>query len=167
MPSFDTVIEPDLVELKNVAAQVAKEIATRFDFKGSPASCEFNDKSAKERELALIADSDFQLEQLREVLLSKLARRSVDVRFVDLTAKPLKLGGDRLKLVVPVKSGINSESAKKIQQAIKASKLKVQAAIQGDAVRVSGAKRDDLQAAIALLRREMSDLPLAFNNFRD
>jgi hypothetical protein len=167
MPSFDTVIEPDWVELKNVSAQVAKEIATRFDFKGSQASCEFSEKSSKERELVLTADSDFQLEQLREVLLGKLARRSVDVRFVDLTAKPVKLGGDRLRLTVPVKCGIPSESAKKIQQVVKASKLKVQAAIQGDAVRVSGAKRDDLQAAIALLRKEVGDLPLTFNNFRD
>jgi uncharacterized protein YajQ (UPF0234 family) len=167
MPSFDAVIEPDWVELKNVASQVAKEISTRFDFKGSQASCEFAEKSAKERELVLTADSDFQLEQLREVLLAKMARRKVDVRFVDLTAKPVKLGGDRLKLTVPVQAGIPSESAKKIQQAVKASKLKVQAAIQGDAVRVSGAKRDDLQAAIALLRKEMSDLPLAFDNFRD
>jgi cyclic-di-GMP-binding protein len=167
MPSFDTVIEPDLVELKNVAAQVAKEIATRFDFKGSKASCEFTDKSTQERELVLTADSDFQLDQLREVLIAKLARRSVDVRFVDLSAKPIKLGGDRLKLVVPVKSGIASDSAKKIQQLVKASKLKVQAAIQGDAVRITGTKRDDLQAAIAMLRKEIDDLPLAFNNLRD
>jgi hypothetical protein len=91
----------------------------------------------------------------------------VDVRFLDLTGKPEKLGGDKLKLVVPVKAGIDSDTAKKIQQLVKQSKLKVQAAIQGDAVRVTGAKKDDLQAAMALLRKDVPDVPLSFNNFRD
>ena len=166
MPSFDTVITPDLVELKNAVDQANKEIATRFDFKGSSAKVEFSEKSAKERELALFGDSDFQIEQVRDLLLARLAKRGVDIRFLDLSAKPLKLGGDKLKLVVPVKSGIDAESAKKVQQALKASKLKVQAAIQGDLVRVSGTKKDDLQAAIALLRKEIAELPLSFDNFR-
>lgn len=167
MPSFDTVMEPDLVELRNAVDQANKEIGTRFDFKGSSAKVELVDKSAKERELTLFADSDFQIEQVRDVLLARMAKRNLDVRFLDLSAKPVKLGGDKLKLPVKVKTGIAAEDAKKIQAAVKASKLKVQAAIQGDAVRVSGAKRDELQAAIALLRKEMAELPLSFNNFRD
>lgn len=167
MPSFDAVLEPNLVELRNAVEQSAKEITTRFDFKGTSAGVELADKGAKERELTLLADSDFQLQQVREVLLGKMAKRGVDIRFLDFSGKPVKLGGDKLKLLVPVKSGIDSASAKKIQAAVKASKLKVQAAIQGDAVRVSGAKRDDLQAAMALLRKEMAELPLSFDNFRD
>jgi cyclic-di-GMP-binding protein len=167
MPSFDVVIEPDLVELRNALEQANKEINTRFDFKGSSAQVELAQASAKERSLTLLADSDFQINQVRDVMLAKLAKRGVDVRFLDLTGKPEKLGGDKLKLLVPVKTGIDSETAKKAQQAIKASKLKVQAAIQGDTVRITGAKRDDLQAAMALLRKDLHEQPLAFNNFRD
>ena len=166
MPSFDTVLEPDLVELRNAVEQSNKEIGTRFDFKGSDARVELADKG-KERTLTLYADSDFQIGQVRDVLLAKLSKRSVDVRFIDLSAKLEKLGGDKFKQVVPVKTGIDSESAKRIQTLIKQSKLKVQASIQGDAVRVNGAKRDDLQGAIALLRREITELPLSFNNFRE
>lgn len=167
MPSFDTVLEPNLVELRNAVDQANKEIGTRFDFKGSSAKVEFAEKSAKERELSLLADSDFQLEQVKDLLLGRLAKRGVDVRFLDLTAKPQKMGGDKLKLPIAVKAGVDAEHAKKIQGALKASKLKVQASVQGDTVRVSGAKRDDLQAAIALLKKEIADLPLSFNNFRD
>lgn len=166
MPSFDTVIEPDLVELRNAVDQAHKEIGTRFDFKGSSAKVEFADRSSKDREITLFGDSDFQLEQVRDVLLARLAKRGVDVRFLKLDGKPDKLGGDKLKLAVAVKSGIEAETAKKIQATLKASKLKVQSAIQGDAVRVTGAKRDDLQAAIALLRKELADVPLSFDNFR-
>ncbi|MBN8493581.1 MAG: YajQ family cyclic di-GMP-binding protein [Burkholderiales bacterium] len=166
MPSFDTVLEPDLVELRNAVEQANKEIGTRFDFKGSDARIELTDKG-KERAITLYADSDFQLGQVRDILLAKLAKRGVDVRYADLTAKPEKLGGDKLKQAVPVKTGIDGEAAKRIQTLVKQSKLKVQAAIQGDTVRISGAKRDDLQSAIALLRREVTDLPLGFNNFRD
>jgi hypothetical protein len=144
----------------------AKEIGTRFDFKAG-AKVEFVDKSAKQRELLLYGDSDFQLEQVRDVLLGRLSKRGVDIRFLDLSAKPSKLGGDKLRLTVPLKCGIDAETGKKIQTAIKASKLKVQGAIQGDAVRITGAKRDDLQAAMALLRKEVTDVPLDFNNFRD
>jgi len=166
MPSFDTVIEPDLVEMRNAVEQANKEIGTRFDFKGSSAKVELADRSAKDRELTLFGDSDFQLQQVRDVLLTRLAKRGVDVRFLDFDGKPEKLGGDKLKLAVPVKSGIDAETAKKIQTALKASKIKVQGAIQGDAVRVNGTKRDDLQVAIALLRKELADVPLSFNNFR-
>lgn len=167
MPSFDTVLEPDLVELRNAVDQATKEIGTRFDFKGSSAKVELAEKSAKEREITLFGDTDFQLQQVRDVLIGKLAKRNVDVRFMNFDEKPVKLGGDKLKQPVPVKTGLNAEAAKKIQAAIKASKLKVQAAIQGDTVRVTGAKRDDLQAAIALLKKQVDDLPLSFNNFRE
>jgi cyclic-di-GMP-binding protein len=167
MPSFDTVLDPSLVEVRNAVDQANKEIGTRFDFKGSSAKVEFVDKSAKQRELLLHGDSDFQLDQVRDLLLARLTKRSVDIRFLDLSAKPQKMGGDKLRLTVPLKCGIDAEAGKKIQAVLKASKIKVQGAIQGDAVRVTGAKRDDLQAAIALLRRDVADLPLTFNNFRD
>jgi uncharacterized protein YajQ (UPF0234 family) len=167
MPSFDAVVEPNLVELRNACDQAAKEIGTRFDFKGSSAGVELAEKSAKEREITLHADSDFQIAQVREVLIAKLTKRGVDARYLALDAKIEKIGGDKVRQVLTVKSGIPSDAAKKMQTAIKQSKLKVQGAIQGDALRVSGAKRDDLQAAIALLRRDFAELPLAFQNFRD
>ena len=166
MPSFDTVLEPDLVELRNAVEQTRKEIGTRFDVKGSDARVELAEKG-KERTLVLHADSDFQLGQVRDILLAKLTKRNVDVRFLDLSAKPEKVGGDKLKQTLPVKTGIDGEAARRIQTLVKQSKLKVQAAVQGDTVRVSGAKRDDLQMAIALLKREVTDLPLGFNNFRE
>jgi cyclic-di-GMP-binding protein len=166
MPSFDTVLEPDLVELRNAVEQSNKEIGTRFDFKGSDARVDLADKG-KERTLTLFADSEFQIGQVRDVLLAKLSKRGVDVRFLDLSTKLEKLGGDKFKQVVPVKTGIDSEAGRRIQGLVKQSKLKVQASIQGDAVRISGAKRDDLQGAIALLKREVTDLPLGFNNFRE
>ncbi len=166
MPSFDAIIEPDLVELRNAVEQANKEIGTRFDFKGSSAQVELAAATAKQRELTLWADSDFQLQQVRDLLLTRLAKRGVDVRFLDFSATPQKMSHDKLKLIVPVKSGIDAETGRKIQAALKASKLKVQAAVQGDAVRVTGAKRDDLQAAIALLRKEVSEWPLSFDNFR-
>jgi uncharacterized protein YajQ (UPF0234 family) len=166
MPSFDVVVEPNLVELRNAVDQANKEIGTRFDFKGSDARVELTEKG-KERALALCADSDFQLGQVRDILLAKLAKRGVDARFAKLDEKPEKLGGDKLRQPVPVKSGIDSETGKKIQSLVKQSKLRLQAAIQGETVRVTGAKRDDLQAAIAVIKREVADLPLAFTNFRD
>ncbi|MCK6433467.1 MAG: YajQ family cyclic di-GMP-binding protein [Burkholderiaceae bacterium] len=166
MPSFDTVLEPNLVELRNAVDQSTKEIGTRFDFKGSSARIE-SVESGKDRSLQLWGDSDFQLGQVKDILLAKLSKRGVDARFLDFSAKPEKMGGDKLRHTVAVKQGIDSDTARKIQQLIKQSKLKVQAAIQGDSVRVTGAKRDDLQAAIALLRKEVADVPLAFNNFRD
>ncbi|UCG98104.1 MAG: YajQ family cyclic di-GMP-binding protein [Burkholderiales bacterium] len=162
MPSFDIVCRPDLVELRNANDQANKEIANRFDFKGSDARVEL-----KELELAAYADSEFQLGQVRDVLLGKLARRSVDVRFVDLTGKVEKIGGDKVRQVLKVRSGIEQALAKRIVQTIKDSKLKVTASIQGDAVRVAGAKRDTLQECIALVRAEVKDLPLSFENFRD
>ena len=162
MPSFDTVLEPNLVEVKNAVDQTAKEIGTRFDFKGSSARIE-----QKEKELTLYADSEFQIGQVMDILLAKVTKRSVDVRYLDRSAKIEKIGGDKVKQLLTVKNGIDSDTAKKIQSLIKQSKLKVQAAIQGDVVRVTGAKRDDLQAAMALIRKEIADAPLTFNNFRD
>jgi uncharacterized protein YajQ (UPF0234 family) len=161
MPSFDTVLEPNLVEVKNAVEQTQREIGTRFDFKGSSAAVEL-----KDHDITITADSDFQRQQVEDILRAKLAKRNVDVRFLD-PGKVEKIGGDRVKQVLRVRSGIATEDAKKIQQLIKGSKLKVQAAIQGDAVRLSGAKRDDLQTAIALIRKEMAELPLSFTNFRD
>jgi uncharacterized protein YajQ (UPF0234 family) len=161
MPSFDVVSEANAVEVKNAVDQANKEISTRFDFKGSDARVE-----QKERELTAYADSDFQLSQLRDVLTGKMTKRNVDVRFLDL-GKVEKIGGDKVKQVIKVKNGIESDTAKKIVRVIKDSKIKVQASIQGDSVRVTGTKRDDLQGAIALLKKEVTDLPLEFNNFRD
>ena len=161
MPSFDVVSEADMIEVKNAVEQSNKEITTRFDFKGSSAKVEQNDN-----ELTAFADADFQLEQVRDVLTTKLAKRKVDVRFLD-PGKIEKIGGDKVKQVIKIKNGIESDDAKKIVRVIKDSKMKVQASIQGEAVRVTGAKRDDLQAAMAMLRKDVPDMPLEFNNFRD
>lgn len=161
MPSFDTVLEADFVEVKNAVENTAKEISTRFDFKGTAAAIEIKDK-----EITLIGDAEFQLQQIEDILRNKLTKRNVDVRFMDVQAVQ-KIGGDKVKQIVKIKNGIEAELAKKIQRIIKDSKMKLQAAIQGEAVRVSGAKRDDLQAAMALIRKEISEQPLSFNNFRD
>lgn len=167
MPSFDVVIEPDLVELRNAVEQAGKEIATRFDFKGTSAGIDLASPTPKTRELMLFGDSDFQLDQVRDLLLARLAKRGVDIRFLDLSAPRQKAGGDRLRWPVAVKSGIGGDEARKMVATVKAAKLKVQAAVQGDTLRVTGAKRDDLQATIALLRKEHTEWPLGFQNFRD
>ena len=161
MPSFDTVCEPNMVEVKNAVENAAKEIGTRFDFKGTSAAIEIKDK-----EITLIGDAEFQLTQIEDILRNKLTKRSVDVRFLDM-GKVEKIGGDKVKQVIKVRNGIESELAKKIQKLVKESKLKLQASIQGDSVRVTGAKRDDLQAAMALIRKDITDVPLSFDNFRD
>jgi hypothetical protein len=136
-------------------------VGTRFDFKGTPAAI-----AHKDQEISLIGNAEFQLDQIEEILRGKLAKRNVDVRFLDKGALQ-KIGGDRLKLPIKVRSGIEVEVSKKILRLIKDSKLKLQAAIQGDAVRVTGAKRDDLQAAMALIKKDLAEWPLSFNNFRD
>ena len=161
MPSFDTVCEANLVEVKNAVDNTAKEIATRFDFKGTSAAIDI-----KEHEITLTGDSDFQLSQIDDILRNKLTKRAVDVRFLE-KGTVQKIGGDKVKQVVKVKNGIATEDGKKIQRLIKDSKLKVQASIQGHAVRVTGAKRDDLQETMALIKKDLSDLPLIFDNFRD
>tara|TARA_B110000503_G_C7051851_1_gene372686 strand:+ start:517 stop:1002 length:486 start_codon:yes stop_codon:yes gene_type:complete len=161
MPTFDTVCEPELVEVKNAVENTAKEINTRFDFKGTAAAIELKDK-----DITMIGDAEFQLNQVLEILRNKMTKRNVDIRFLDI-GDVQKMGGDKVKQVIKVRNGIESEVSKKIQRLIKDSKLKVQAAIQGDAVRITGAKRDDLQAAMALIKKDVPDLPLSFNNFRD
>lgn len=161
MPSFDTVCEADLVKVRNAVDNSAKEIGTRFDFKGTSAAIELKDK-----EITVIGDADFQLDQIADVLRNKLTKQEVDVRFLDM-GDVQKMGGDKVKRVIKVRNGIEAELAKKLQRLVKDSKLKVQAAIQGETVRVTGAKRDDLQAAMALIRKDITDIPLSFNNFRD
>ena len=150
-----------MVEVKNAIEQANKEITNRFDFKGTDARVE-----QKERELTAFADSDFQLSQVRDVLTNKMTKRSVDVRFLDI-GEIEKIGGDKVKQSIKVRNGIEQEQSKKIVRLIKDAKLKVTASIQGEAVRIAGAKRDDLQAAIALVRKDVSEVPLAFQNFRD
>ena len=161
MPSFDVVCEPDMVEVKNALEQANKEISTRFDFKGSDARVE-----QKEQVLTLFADDEFKLGQVKDVLYSKLAKRNVDVRFLK-DGKKETISGDKLKQLVDIQKGINGDLAKKIVKLIKESKIKVQASIQGDAVRVTGGKRDDLQTVMAMLRKDVTESPLSFNNFRD
>ena len=163
MPSFDTVLEADMVELRNAIDQTIREIGTRFDFKGTSAAVELNEK---DKVIVMTGDADFQLQQIMDIVRSKLTKRNVDVRFLDL-GKVEKAGGDTVKQNVTIRNGVSTEDGKKIQRIIKDNKMKLQAAIQGDSVRITGAKRDDLQAAMALIKKELSDLPLAFNNFRD
>jgi uncharacterized protein YajQ (UPF0234 family) len=161
MPSFDIVSEVNQVEVRNALDQTNKELSTRFDFKGSDARVEFADKS-----LTLYADDDFKLKQVTDVLTGKLTKRGVDIRALKPGAAE-KISGNKVKQVVTVRVGVDQELAKRIVKLIKDGKMKVQASIQGDAVRVSGAKRDDLQAAIALVRKSITDFPLQFGNFRD
>ena len=161
MPSFDTVCEADFVEVKNAVDNATKEIGTRFDFKGTSAAVELKDK-----EITIYGDAEFQLQQVEDLLRNKLTKRNVDVRFLDIQ-KAQKIGGDKVKQVIKVKNGIESDLAKQLQKLMKESKLKVQAAIQEEKVRITGAKRDDLQAPMALIRKDLADHPLSFNNFRD
>jgi uncharacterized protein YajQ (UPF0234 family) len=161
MPSFDVVCEANMVEIRNALDQANKEITNRFDFKGSDARIELKDKA-----MTAFADDDFKLAQVRDVLLSKLAKRNVDVRFLD-NGSIEKISGDKVKQIITVRHGVPQDAAKKVVKILKESKLKVSGSIQGDSVRVTGAKRDDLQAAIALIKQEISDLPLAVDNFRD
>ena len=161
MPSFDIISEVDQVEVRNAVDQANREIGTRFDFKGSDARIETGDKS-----LTLFADDEFKLKQVADVLTAKLAKRSVDVRSLKY-ADAEKISGNKLKQPVTVRTGVEQDLARRIQKLVKESRLKVQASIQGDAVRVSGAKRDDLQAVIALVRKSVTDYPLQYTNFRE
>lgn len=163
MPSFDVTNEVNFVEVRNALDQANKEIGQRFDFKGSDARIELNEK---DKALTLFADTDFQLDQVWDVLTGKFAKRGVDVRCME-PGDAEKISGNKVKRGVVVKVGIETELAKKIVRQIKDSKLKVQASIQGDTVRVTGAKRDVLQEAIALLKKAVTDFPLQFGNFRD
>jgi uncharacterized protein YajQ (UPF0234 family) len=163
MPSFDIMCEANAVELKNAVETANKEVANRYDFKGSDARFELNEK---EHEITAFADDEFKLGQVRDVLLSKMAKRGVDARFLDVK-DPEKIGGDKMKQKMVVKNGVESELAKRIVKLIKDNKVKVTASIQGDVVRVTGAKKDSLQEAIALVRQGVTDVPLSYQNFRD
>jgi uncharacterized protein YajQ (UPF0234 family) len=148
-------------EVKNAVEQTNKEIANRYDFKGSDARVE-----QAENDLTVYADDEFKLGQVMDVLRGRLAKRNVDVRALE-PGSIEKISGDKVKQPVKVKVGIAQDKGKSIVKLIKDSKLKVQGSIQGDAVRVSGAKKDDLQAAIQLVRKSVTDLPIQFINFRD
>ena len=161
MPSFDVVCKPDLIELRNAVDQVNKEIGTRFDFKGSDSKVELNENT-----IMVYADDDFKLEQVAEIIRNNCAKRNVDVRFLTFDKKE-KVSGDKIKQTVTVKNGLDKDLAKQVVKEIKDSKMKVQASIQGDTVRIQGAKRDDLQSAIALLKQKVTETPLGFENFRD
>ncbi len=161
MPSFDIVSEVNQVELRNALDQTNKEVTNRFDFKGSDARVEHDDKT-----VTLFADDEFKLGQVFDVLIAKMAKRNVDQRCLD-RGKVERIAGDKIKQIITLKIGVEQELAKKIQKMVKESKLKVQASIQGDAVRISGAKRDDLQQVITMMKKNVTDVPLQFNNFRD
>lgn len=161
MPSFDIVSEVDKQEVRNAVDQVNKEVSTRFDFKGSDARVEQADYV-----LTVYADTEFQLDQMQDILAQKLAKRGVDVKCLDI-GNVEKVSGNKVKRSVTVKTGIETELAKKIVKLVKDSKLKVQASIQGDTVRISGAKRDTLQETIAMVKKSITDFPLQFQNFRE
>ena len=163
MPSFDILCEANAVELKNAVDTANKEIANRFDFKGSDARLELKEK---EHEITAFADDEFKLTQVRDVLMGKMAKRNVDTRFLK-SEDPEKIGGDKVKQKMVVKNGVESELAKRIVKMLKDAKLKVTASIQGDVVRVTSAKKDELQAAIQLVRQGVTDVPLGYQNFRE
>jgi len=161
MPSFDIVSQVNQQEVKNAVEQTNKEVSNRFDFKGSDARVE-----QAEMVLTVYADDEFKLGQVTDVLRARLAKRNVDVRALEPGALE-KISGDKVKRPLTVKVGVPQDKAKQIQKLINDAKLKVAPSIQGDAVRVTGAKKDDLQAAMQLVRKSVADLPLQFINFRD
>ena len=161
MPSFDIVSQVDKQEIKNAVEQTNREVGNRFDFKGSDARVEQN-----ELQLTVFADDEFKLGQVLDVLRGRLSKRNVDVRCLEL-GEVEKISGDKVKRPVTVRVGVAQDKAKSIVKLMKESKIKVQASIQGDAVRVSGGKKDDLQAAIQLVRQTVTDVPLQYVNFRD
>jgi hypothetical protein len=160
VPSFDVVSELNHHEVENAVDQANRELESRFDFKGTGARF-----GREGNELALEAPADFQLKQMLEILKLKLAKRGVDL--VCLEVRPPEVNLARARQTVLLREGIDADSARRIQRAVKDSKLKVQAAIQGDKLRVSGKSRDELQATIALLRQQKLEVPLQFTNFRD
>ncbi|HSN16805.1 MAG TPA: YajQ family cyclic di-GMP-binding protein [Gammaproteobacteria bacterium] len=161
MPSFDAVSKVDVAELTNAVDQASREISQRYDFKGSSAAIE-----RAEDMLTVFADSEFQLKQVTDILYAKAAKRGIDVASFD-PQKIEAISGDKAKQVVKVKQGIEKELAKKMVKLVKDSGLKVQAAIQGDELRVTGKKKDDLQACMALFRQSKLEQPIQYTNFRD
>ena len=162
MPTFDIVSEVDKAEVKNAVDQTNKEVGTRFDFKGTDARIE-----QAELVLTVFAENEFQLDQVQDILNSKLAKRGVDIKCLEISDKIEKVSGNKVKRACTIKVGVEIELAKKIVKLIKDSKMKVQASIQGDTVRISGKNRDDLQEAIAFSKKSITDFPLQFQNFRD
>ncbi len=160
MPSFDVVSEVDMHEVTNAVDQANREVSTRFDFKGSGARYERADDV-----ITMIAPSEFQLQQMLDILQTKLSRRGVDIACLEI-GEP-QASGKEVRQTVTVRQGLDSPLAKRIVKLVKDSKLKVQAAIQGEKVRITGKKRDDLQKVIALLKEVDIEMPLQFNNFRD
>ncbi|MBA4503102.1 YajQ family cyclic di-GMP-binding protein [Marinobacterium marinum] len=160
MPSFDVVSELDMHEVSNAVDQANRELQSRYDFKGVKASFEQDGES-----ITLEAEADFQLQQMLEMLKAKLVSRKIDIKCMEV--KDADIGGVRAKQSVLLRQGLDQAMCKKVGKAIKDAKLKVQTQIQGDKVRVTGKKRDDLQQAIALLREADIELPLQYNNFRD
>ncbi len=163
MPTFDIASEVNQMEVRNAVEQCNKEVTNRFDFKGSDARVEINDK---EKTLTAFGDDEFKLSQVHDVLTGRLAKRGIDVRCLELE-KIETIGGGKVKQIVKVREGVDQELGKKIVRLLKDSKLKVQGSIQGDVVRITGAKKDLLQDAIALVRKSITDFPLQFKNFRD
>jgi cyclic-di-GMP-binding protein len=163
MPSFDITSELDWVEINNVVDQVTKELNTRFDFKGSDSKIELNQK---DKLFTINTDDDFKLSQVMDIITAKSSKRGVDTRIFDAQDSE-KVSGNKIKQIVKLKEGISQDVAKKIVKAVKDSKMKVQASIQADTVRITGAKRDDLQEAIALVKKEITEIPVNFGNFRD
>lgn len=160
MPSFDVVSEVDMHELTNAVDQASRELTTRYDFRGIDASFERSGE-----EIVLAAEVDFQLKQMLEILQIKLVKRGIDIKCLE--EKDPYASGKQMKQSLAVKQGLDKELSKKIVKKVKDAKLKVQPSIQGEKVRVTGKKRDDLQEAIALLKEGGFDLPLQFDNFRD
>ncbi len=160
MPSFDIVSEVDTHEVSNAVDQTNREIGNRFDFKGTGATVEQGDST-----LTLKSENDFQIKQILDILYKKMAKRGIDI--AALAEAEIESSGNKASLVITVRQGIDQDSARKIIKLIKETRLKVQASIQGEKVRVTGKKRDDLQAVIAMLRESSIDLPLQHINFRD
>ena len=160
MPSFDVVSELDMHEVSNAVDQASREVANRFDFKGSKAEFQQEDNV-----ITVVSESEFQIQQMMDILYGKLTRRGIDIACVD--PGRVEQTGREARRKVTLRHGIDSDLARKIVRTVKDAKLKVQSAIQGEQVRISGKKRDDLQAAIALLKKAELDLPLQFTNFRD
>ncbi len=164
MPSFDITSEVDMVALKNAVDVAGRQITTRYDFKGTSAAADLNEK---DHEIILHGDSDFQLDQVKAILLPAMEKKEPDSA-KRLDHQPVqKISGNKVKQVLKIRAGIDAELAKKLVKLIKDSGFKVQASIQGDTVRVTGAKRDLLQDTIALVKKSITDFPLQFGNFRD
>ena len=164
MPSFDITSEADMVALKNAIDVAERQVGNRYDFKGTSAKVELNEK---DKLITLFGDSDFQLDQIKDILFPALEKKEPESSKRMDQLEVQKVSGNKVKQVMKIKDGIDSELAKKISRLIKDSGLKVQASIQGEAVRVNGAKRDTLQDAIALVKKSVTDFPLKYGNFRD